>query len=159
MNTTETAFLLTLNEAAISVGRSKGTLSKAIAKGDLSVKSKKGNSFQIEPAELDRWAKAFPTKKQGNGSEDRLETPKKSIGNSDLLVEVEVLRAKLSVLESSSTDKERILSEQVDDLRRRLDDSEKERREASSEIKLLTDERNITPEPPKTVFQKLFGRG
>lgn len=45
---------LTLGEAAKHTGMSKTTLSRAIKSGKLSVLSKQGNSYQIDPSELFR---------------------------------------------------------------------------------------------------------
>ena len=163
MNTPNNTHYLTLNEAADQVGRSKGTISKAIKDGRLSVHSKQGKTFNIDPVELDRWNKAFPVRNRQKHQKktvlEQLEIPKNTNENIDLKVEIAVLREKLA----SSDKQERVLSEQIEDLRRRLDDSERERRTKDAEMKALTDQRiqvvEQQPEPPQGFFKKLFGVG
>ena len=162
MNTPRNTHYLTLNEAADQVGRSKGTISKAIKDGRLSVHSKQGKTFNIDPVELDRWDNAFPVrnrqKHQKKTEVEQVETPKNINENIDLKVEVAVLREKLA----SSDKQERILSEQIEDLRRRLDDSERERRAKDAEMKALTDQRiqQLEEQPkPQGIFKRFFGAG
>lgn len=165
MNTLINTHFLTLNEAAEQVGRSKGTISKAVKDGRLSVHSKQGKTFNIDPIELDRWNKAYPVrnrhKNQQKTEVEQIETPKNTNENIDLLVELATLREKLASLETSSAKQERTLSDQVDDLRQRLDESERERRTKDAEMKALTDQRIQAMEQPEPqgIFKKLFGVG
>ena len=50
----ENSHNFTLNEAAKEIGRSKGTISKALNNGKLSYISKTKSGYQIEPSELFR---------------------------------------------------------------------------------------------------------
>lgn len=166
MNTPNNTHYLTLNEAAEQVGRSKGTISKAIKDGRLSVHSKQGKTFNIDPVELDRWNNAFPVRNRHKNHQktevEQVETPKNTNENIELMVEVATLREKLASLETASVKQERTLTDQVDDLRRRLDASEQERRTKDAEMKALTDQRIQVleqPEPPQGFFKKLFGVG
>ena len=149
MNTQETAHLLTLNEASKQFGRSKGTLSKAISRNELSVKSKKGNSFQLDPAEVDRWCKAFPLKKPTTSSENRLETPENTSEINELKVELERIREQLN----SKTEKTELLSDQIEDLKAQRDKWEQQ---ATSQTLLLTHEQERSQ---AGFFKKLFGAG
>jgi len=113
---------LTLSQAAKEIGKSKGTLSKAVKDGKLSVAKKDENgSFQIDPAELFR---AFPKQeKQGETSSTERNTTPESTNN--------------RAFEQSKNALERAYVSTIEDLRRRLDDAEKrldqERQEAREE--------------------------
>lgn len=113
---------LTLSQAAKEVGKSKGTLSKAVKDGKLSVAKKDENgSFQIDPAELFR---AFPKqeKRYETGSIEQNETP---------------VNPEHSDVEQGNGPLERAYVSTIEDLRRRLDDAERrldqERQEAREE--------------------------
>lgn len=117
---------LTLGQAAKEVGKSKGTLSKAVKDGKLSVAKKDENgSFQIDPAELFR---VFPKQEERNrtGSNEQDATP---------------ISPKNSDIEQGNGSLERAYVSTIEDLRRRLDDAERrsdrERQEAREEREKL----------------------
>lgn len=87
---------LSLNQAAKETGKGKGTISKAISSGKLSVVSKDGNSYKIDPAELFR---VFPKNSVTTSNQNHLETPsdhpETTIENIRLKAELDVLKAKL----------------------------------------------------------------
>jgi excisionase family DNA binding protein len=115
----------TLGQAAKAVGVSKTTLRRAIESGRLSATRNEDGSYEIDPAELHR---AFP------GHSDGAETLARSVTTNNtggLQVEIEMMRERLA--EKKET---------IADLRRRLDDSEQERRQAQERLTaLLTDQR------------------
>jgi excisionase family DNA binding protein len=115
----------TLGEAAKAASVSKTTLRRAIEKGRLSATRRDDGSYEIDPAELHR---AFPRPGDGSGTMARSVT---ASDTGELRVEVEMLRERL--VEKDET---------IGDLRRRLDESETERRQAQERLTaLLTDQR------------------
>jgi len=134
----------TLGQAAIKVGRNKSTLSRDIQKGTLSAEKQSNGSYLIDASELFRVY------------EKRIEdtNPQESIadatGNSNVAVDVEVLRMQLKMVLQSNEDKELQLQDkekQIDDLRQ---DRDHWRQQATY---LLEDKRNVTQEnaPEKEV--------
>jgi excisionase family DNA binding protein len=115
----------TLGEAAKAAGVSKTTLRRAIQSGRLSAIRRHDGSYEIDPAELHR---AFPRHSDGSGTLARSVT---AIDTGELRIEVEMLRERL-------VEKDDVIG----DLRRRLDQSEVERRQAQERLTaLLTDQR------------------
>jgi hypothetical protein len=115
----------TLGQAALAARVSKTTLRRAIDKGRLSAARVNDGSYEIDPAELHR---VFPSHSDEGGTLARSVT-----GNDtgELRVEVEMLREQLAMLK-----------DERDDLRRRFDESEAERRQAQERLTaLLTDQR------------------
>jgi hypothetical protein len=100
----------TLGQAAKAVGKSKATILRAIKSGKLSADRNPDRTFAIDPAEL---ARAFPPTDPRAGQMQQSDT-------AGLQRENQLLR------------------EVVDDLRRRLDQSEEERRRLTL---MLTDQR------------------
>lgn len=96
MATPET--FLTLGQAAKATGKGKGTLSKAVKSGKLSVAHKEGNQYKIDPAELFR---VFPYPQQGeqetkkNVSSEQMETPSETSRNAILEVELRLTQQML----------------------------------------------------------------
>ena len=88
---------LSLNQAAKETGKGKGTISKAISSGKLSVVSKGEKGYKIDPAELFR---VFPKNPVTPSNENQLETPpdhrETAIENIKLKAEIEVLKSKLA---------------------------------------------------------------
>jgi predicted site-specific integrase-resolvase len=110
----------TLGTAAHAAGVSKSTLRRAIEKGRLSATRREDGSYEIDPAEL---ARVFPRPSADTAEMARSDTANDTGG---LQREVAVLR------------------EVVEDLRRRLDASEAERRQAQERLTaLLTDQRPV----------------
>ena len=69
----------TLGEAAKAVGKSKGTISKAVKTGKISATKKEDGSFAIEAAELHR---VYPPV-SATVSNEQKETPKATLGNTE----------------------------------------------------------------------------
>ena len=131
---------LSLGQAAKTAGRSKGTLSKALNSGTLSGIKAESGRWRIDPAELSRWMQANPFR---NRSENRKETPE-----SGAVDEAGILRDQMERL-AAERDRERgLLLDQIEDLRRRLDGSEAERRQLNT---VLTDRRR------RGLWARLFG--
>lgn len=88
---------VSLSEGARLTGRSKGTLSKAVSSGKMSVVSKSDNGYLIDTSELFR---VFPPKQSQPVVQARLETPSETAETKALRVEVELLRERVSDLAS-----------------------------------------------------------
>jgi hypothetical protein len=88
---------LTLNQAAKVVGRSKGTISKALKEGKLSYLSKDDSGYKIDPSELHR---VFPLNTIESSNQVQLETPKNGNENTYRTRELELeLKHALELLE------------------------------------------------------------
>lgn len=132
----------TLGQAAKECGKSKPTLSKALASGKLSGTKNEDGTWTIQAAELFR---VFPRKQQGNGESLHASNPKETHGNGGLGREVELLREQLD-------DRDRTIS----DLRTRLDAESEERRKLTA---MLTDQRPAQAQdaPRKGLWSRLVG--
>jgi hypothetical protein len=86
---------VSLSEGARMVGRSKGTLSKALASGKMSFVERTDNGYAIDTSELFR---AFPPKQPLPVVEARSETPVETPETIRLRVEVEMLRQRVGDL-------------------------------------------------------------
>ena len=124
----------TASEAAKEVGKSLPTITKAIQSGKLSANGPKGGPYSIEPAELFRvWPRVA-----GKVEETPKVRPEETPGKPNPLTgEVDLLQEKLR---SAQALNER-LSDEVSDLRARLDAEAEERRRLTA---LLT----YQPEKP-----------
>jgi hypothetical protein len=111
----------TLGEAARAVGKSKMTISRAIAAGRISAARNPDGTYSIEPAELHRVFSPV--------------TPESGPGSTALMSrETDAVTATLRELRERLADKDAV----IDDLRRRLDQADEERRRLTL---MLTDER------------------
>jgi hypothetical protein len=110
--------LFTLNQAAKATGRSKGTISKALASGQLSYISKDENGYQIEASELFR---VFPKNTFTTSNEVQLETPEKPLGNSGLETEVRLVREQLATQKEERERERQTLNRMIDDLQKDRD--------------------------------------
>lgn len=147
----------TLGEAARATGKSKATIHRAVKSGKISAHRMEDGSYEIDPAELHRVFE--PVSRNGSTEPDlrRNETPNET---GALLRELEVLREERERERSS-------LQDTISDLRRRLDQSETERRETQAKLTaLLTHQAEKVEEKPTAanpqqspLWQKLFGRG
>lgn len=136
-----------LNKASKETGKSTSVISRDLADGKISYIEKTKKGYKIDPAELFR---VYP-RKQENGIRTSKRTGKKGIENSLLEREIELLREQLN----SEKDN-------VSDLRRRLDDTEKKRNEAEQAkdkaiekyTAILTDQREkpSSPDPEKPIL-------
>ena len=125
----------TLSTAAIAAGVAKSTISKAIKSGELSVSKKVGNSFRIDPAELDRWM-SNRGKRSETVHNGRTETPQET---------------GIAAVEKAA------LQREIDLLRETLDDMKEQRdkweHQAQAQTRLLEHRSK-----PQGVFNRLFGK-
>ena len=136
---------LTLGKAARTAGRSKGSISRALNSGSLAGAKAESGWWQIDPAELSRWMEANPSR---NRSENRNDTPHEPPENG-VSGEIGMLRDQIERM-ATERDRERDqLLDQIEDLRRRLDGSEAERRQLNA---VLTDRRDR-----RRLWERLFG--
>lgn len=118
---------MTLNEAAKSCGKAKGTVLKAIKEGRLSAPKDIDGRYEIDPSELHR---VFPVTTTDQSEKPSL-TPTSDHENR---IEIERLRAELKAANILSEN----MAETVADLRKRLDREGEERRQLTA---MLTDQR------------------
>lgn len=138
---------VSMTKGAELAGVSKGTVSKALKSGRLSYAEKTDNGYLIDTSELFR---VFPPKQPETVEPTRPETGK---GNVETLVETEGLRREIELLREQLRDRDGV----VDDLRRRLDQSDEERREAQARVIGLLAGPGPT-ESKRGFFGRLFGR-
>jgi predicted site-specific integrase-resolvase len=128
----------TLGEAAKATGISKAGLSRAIKRGAISAERQENGSYKIDPAELHR---VYPPVAEIQ--------PKEATDGRELRAQNTELRARLEVATQRLTDK----NEVIDDLRRRLDGSDEERRKVQAQLTaLLTDPSQTRPKPRRWVL-------
>lgn len=140
----------TLSQAAAATGKNKATVQRAIKGGKISASKNLSGAYEIDPSELHRvfppttqHVAQHPNATERNGAQRR----GKDLGNSELQLIAE-LEKELAVAEERKHGIEgqmRHLSETVDDLRKRLDQSE------GRVTALLSDQR------PKGFWKRLFG--
>ncbi|MBB3996138.1 putative site-specific integrase-resolvase [Sulfitobacter undariae] len=118
---------MTLNEAAKSCRKAKGTILKAIKEGRLSAPKDDQGRYEIDPSELYR---VFPAT-TSNQSEKPALTPTSDHENR---IEIERLRAEVKAANTLTEN----MVETVADLRERLDREGEERRQLTA---ILTDQR------------------
>lgn len=150
----------TLGTAAKACGVGRTTIFRAIQSGKISATKDSHGSYAIDPAELHR---VYPTVAEKQAAKQALEQSTTGVRTD----ETAALRAKIEGLEEILNREK----ETVADLRRRLDQSEAERRDTQGKLTaLLTHQpepRVETPLPvppiPKSpekgeLWKKLFGR-
>jgi hypothetical protein len=136
----QNAMAYSLGQAAKAAGISKTSLHRAINKGRVSAAKNDNGAYEIEPSELHR---VYPPVAEGNSSAN---PDLVRDGTSETTLETGVIRREVELLRERLADKDSVIS----DLRERLDQSEKERREKDRQLTaLLTDERP-KPEAPAT---------
>lgn len=121
----------TLGQAAKEAGVSKPTISRALKNGDLSGKKRKDGSYEIEASELHRWKDDYRSRKHqvSHGV-----TPENDSSNSALKAEVEKLREQLDAVGIERERERQQLTDQISDLRDRLDKEAEERRGLSQRL-------------------------
>lgn len=140
----------TLGEAAKTTGVSKASLSRAIGNGRISATKNDDGSFSIEPVELHR---VYPPKSAVTVAETPDETIPNPSANPRNTNDANVLQARLEAALEQLRDRD----DAIGDLRRRLDLSDEERREAQARvIGLLTGP--AVSESKRGFFGRLFGR-
>lgn len=118
---------MTLNEAAKSCKKAKGTILKAIKEGRLSAPRDAKGRYEIDPSELHR---VFPP-----ATPDQSEKPQPTTKDDyENRIEIERLRAELKAATSLAEN----MTETITDLRERLDREGEERRQLTA---MLTDQR------------------
>ncbi len=150
-----------LKQAAAASGKSKPTILRAIQGGKISAEKDQQGEWQIEPAELHR---VYPPVPERNGSDETVwndtqqaDSPVETVL---LRAEVEQMRERFASLEIDRERDRREASDTITDLRRRLDQSEQERRDVNRQLTaLLTDERPKTEAPPGLRRDRLESRG
>ena len=140
----------TLGEAAKATGISKASISRAINSGRISATKKDDGSFAIEPVELHR---VYPPKSAAPVTETPSETIRNGSADTRNGSDSNVLQARLDAALEQLRDRDGT----IDDLRRRLDQSDEERREAQARVIGLLAGPGPT-ESKRGFFGRLFGR-
>jgi hypothetical protein len=135
----------TLGQAAKATGRSKGTISHDIKTGKLSAEKQENGSYAIDAAELIRvYGQDFNPNRSENTELNELDAPILSNEHGGLALEVKRLREQLAGVDLERDRERQQWSDQVADLRRRLDAEGEERRKL---VAILTDQRAAQPTP------------
>jgi hypothetical protein len=137
----------TLGVAAKQAGVSKPTLSKAIKSGRISAEKQPDGSYRIQPAELFRVYRQ-PSPGGLLDSVDNAQETRLPAG------EIEGLRERLALLTAERDREREQLTDQILDLRRRLDSETETRRQLTL---LLTDQRQRAPR--RRWWRRMFGAG
>ena len=148
---------VSLSEAAKITGRSKSTLSKALASGKMSYVSKdpETGAFAIDPAEALR---AFP-RTGGGGFRDRDRTGTNGGSGkppSALEGELAALRQKLEAVERERTREREQFERHIEDLRARAERAERKEDQLQA---VLTDQREKVAERPRRGLWGFLRRG
>lgn len=142
-----TGMAYSLKEAAEAAGKGKPAILKAIQNGKISAQKDEHGQWQIEPVELHR---VYPPV-SGNGSDTASKMPEETMGNANgnslLEREIQFLRERLADIERLSETERRLLSNQIEDLRRDREDMRGERdrllkviEDQAGSVRLLTDQ-------------------
>ena len=140
----------TLSQAADATGKNKATIQRAIKSGKISASKNSSGAYEIDPAELHRVLSATPkrTARHKNATDRNTTATDEKLPDNSQLQRIAELEKELAVAEERKTGLEgqlHHLSETVDDLRKRLDQSE------GRVTALLSDQR------PKGLWRRLFG--
>ena len=134
----------TLGQAAKETGKTKPTILRAIKNGKISAKKDDSGRWQIEPVELHR---IYPSIKQDNSRNVNSNVTTQRYVTPD---ETAALQAELSGMKAQVA----LLTNERDDLRRRLDAESEERRKLTL---MLTHEQE-KPSVKVGWFDRLLGR-
>ena len=145
-----------LKQAATATGKSKPTILRAIQSGKISAEKDAQGEWQIEPAELHR---VYEPAMERTGSDETIcndtQQADLPIETALLRAEVQQMRERFASLEMDRERDRREASDTITDLRKRLDQSEQERRDKDRQLTaLLTDQR-----PKDEAPQPNAGRG
>lgn len=121
----------TLGQAAKESGVSKPTISRALKNGDLSGRKRKDGSYEIEASELHRWKDDYRSRKH---QVSQLVTHENDSSNSALQAEVQKLKEQLEAAGIERERERQQLTDQISDLRDRLDKEAEERRGLSQRL-------------------------
>jgi hypothetical protein len=152
--------MYTIGTAAKATGKAKSTISKAINSGMISAMKNPDGSYSIDPAELHR---VFPAEASANGPEkhhlDDLEPSDLRFENGRLQGELKQLLERMTELDTMHDRERKQLNEQLEDLRRRLDRADEERRDKDRQLTaLLTDERPKAEAPALNAGRGFWAR-
>ena len=141
----------TLSKAAEATGKNKATIQRAIKSGKISAAKNSSGAYQIDPAELHRVFEATTqhVTQHSNATKRNTDVTNKNNPDNSALQRIAELEKDLAVAEERKNGLEgqmHHLSETVDDLRKRLDQSE------SRVTGLLSDQR------PKSFWGRLFSK-
>jgi len=139
----------TLSKAAEATGKNKATIQRAIKSGKITAPKNTSGAYEIDPAELHRVfdATAQRVAQSPNATERRANVTTQNGPDNSALQRIADLEKELAVTEERKNGLEgqmHHLSETVDDLRKRLDQSE------GRVTALLSDQR------PKGFWKRLF---
>jgi len=139
----------TLSQAAEATGKNKATIQRAIKSGKITALKNVSGAYEIDPAELHRVFDATTQRvaKHSNATTHNTNVTAKSQPDSNTLQRIAELEKELAITEERKNGLEgqmHHLSETVDDLRKRLDQSE------GRVTALLSDQR------PKGFWKRLF---
>jgi predicted nucleic acid-binding Zn-ribbon protein len=95
----ETAMVYTLGEAAIAVGKSKATISKAIKAGRISAEKQPNGSYKIDPSELHRVYSPALSTVEGERKETPSSTEQKIRETIELEVRLQAADKRIAELE------------------------------------------------------------
>jgi hypothetical protein len=149
-----------LKQAATATGKSKPTILRAIQSGTVSAEKDGLGEWQIDPAELHRVYEPVPVRNGVNEAEwnDAYQADS-AVETALLRAEVEQMRERLASLENDRERERREASDTIADLRRRLDQSEQERRDKDRQLSaLLTDQRH-QQQPKRRRWWRRKGEG
>ncbi len=140
----------TLSQAAAATGKNKATIQRAIKSGKISASKNTSGTYEIDPSELHRTFDATTQRvmKQPNATIRNITQQGDKPHDNSALHRIANLEKELAVAEERKSGFEgqmRHLSETVDDLRKRLDQSE------GRVTALLSDQR------PKGFWRRLLG--
>ena len=140
----------TLSQAAEATGKNKATIQRAIKSGKISAPKNSSGAYEIDPAELHRVfdATAQRVAQYPLATIRNTDATSGSSSNNSALLRIAELEKELAVIEERKNGLEgqlHHLTETVDDLRKRLDQSE------GRVTALLSDQR------PRGLWRRLFG--
>jgi excisionase family DNA binding protein len=146
----------TLGQAAQATGKSKMTIQRLIKKGTISANKLDSGEWAIDPAELHR---VLPLVE--DTGPDRLMLRDGTPNDTGWLQrELEGRDEQIRQIEQQGERERQQLQSTIDDLRRRLDQSEDERRRAHLQITALLTDQRPKEEPPRApgFWRRLFSR-
>ena len=146
----------TLGQAASATGKSKMTIQRLIKKGTISANKLDSGEWAIDPAELHR---VLPLVE--DTGPDRLMLRDDTPNDTGWLQrELEGRDEQIRQIEQQGERERQQLQSTIEDLRRRLDQSEDERRRAHLQITALLTDQRPKEEPPRAqgFWRRLFNR-
>src|SRR3954451_9471628 len=141
--------MYSIGQAARATGKSKSVIHTAIKTGRISATKDEDGTYSIDPAELHR---VFPPAPSQNGSEERdSDVPESSdlrFENGRLKGELHQLRERLAAIDNQHDGERLQLVDQIEDFRRRLDQSAQSRRDKDRQLTAVLTDQRPKAEPP-----------